>query len=749
MSKKRLVIIILIGLFLWLAVTILRLYAFPSWKQSVGGWVPVIWESAVEVAFFISIIAGILEKVGAFRDNKYLKPMNKNQLFQNLPRSQYIGGKFINRTNEIEEIKKLIREDHRPIIGITGIGGVGKSELALYIARYYAEKYTNLKDKEKFNAIIWVTAKLDVLTDSTIVEAETPAKTLLDIYQVIANTLERKEILTVDVHTQADLVKKELDRIHTLLIIDNLDTFYDKSVISFYLNLPKTTKVIVTSRFSIDAAYPIRLDGLSNEHAVEYTKRVCAEKKVEIDEKSIATLTERTGGIPIAINWSVGQIAQQKSFDVVLKEMPLSKDKLVQYCFSGSVNVIRDTDAYKILMAISLFFPDASKKALGIVAGIENDAVVVDDAISKLYSMSLVMSNENNRFNVHTLTKNFAREELRANKDVEIEYKKRFEDYMQGLILEKVGKDYWAPITHWLESKGLAPDIDNLMQCVEWTFNEGKYDHVLSIGGVLVHHLWRLGRVEERIEICKKVVYAAQQLGEHEWEVWLLVDGLGYIYITRGDWGEARKIILEGESVAKRYNLEDGRALALTWLAYMAVLQKQFEDAEKYFALAQDLAQKPMVKGRLRFVEGCLALARKDYAEAERKFLSAIDFRHKSDGYEPPSLLAYLGVAQALQNKTFVAGNTLNRAINHDRPSVEGAAYAKFGLAIVEAEEYKNIQKAELLATEALETLERIGGEIQTSQIKEFLEKIMHQKKARTIWQKFMQKIYSMRVKTL
>ena len=528
---------------------------------------------------------------------------------------------------------------------------------------------------------------------------------------------------------QAELIRQILKKQRTLIILDNLDTIQEKAIVAFYLNLPPTTMTIVTSRNFVEGAYPIKLTGLPQEYSKMFTEKICEHKKVNLSNRQIETLTEKTFGIPLAIVWSVGQMQNDKDFDLVLRRLSTPTERIAQFCFESSISGIRGTDAHKILMALSLFTPNADKRALRYVADIDRDELVMGSAISSLIRLSLV-DEDNGRVQMLPLTKNFAHNELVTCGDFAT-YKFRFQTYMMELVSEKVGiKNYWDPITHWLESKGLDADIDNLLQCVDWAFSDGKHDFVLYVGGALVHHLWRSGRVLERIDVCNKAVYAASQLGEFEWEVWLLVDGLGYIFITRGEWENAKNKISEGNFVAERHGFLDGQALALTWLGYLAILQNHYQDAHLYLEQAENLAQTSKVKGRLRFVEGYFALVHQDYSLAEEKFKDAVKYRKDSDKYEPPSMLAYLGVTQALQKKMLNARETLERVIFSERPTVEGAAYARFGLAIIDSAS-GDLDNALSLARQSLETIGRIGSEFQKRQIEDFIREIETQIKNR------------------
>jgi LuxR family glucitol operon transcriptional activator len=83
--------------------------------------------------------------------------------YHNLPQPTYT--QFVGRDEEMAWLRQRLAPDD-PVwqIAITGIGGVGKSALALAIAHECRQRYNELPPEERFEAIVWVSAKEEVLT---------------------------------------------------------------------------------------------------------------------------------------------------------------------------------------------------------------------------------------------------------------------------------------------------------------------------------------------------------------------------------------------------------------------------------------------------------------------------------------------------------------------------------------------------------------------------------------------------------
>jgi hypothetical protein len=162
----------------------------------------------------------------------------------NLPQPDYVA--FVGRQKELDWVIQRLSAERTWQMVITGIGGVGKSTLALAIAHYYREHYNALASENRFEAIIWTSAKEEVLTvmgrkQSAL--AGLISRTLEDIYTTIAQTLKREDITrAISLEEQNRLVQKALSSQRTLLIVDNIESIDDERVKTFLRNLPVSTK---------------------------------------------------------------------------------------------------------------------------------------------------------------------------------------------------------------------------------------------------------------------------------------------------------------------------------------------------------------------------------------------------------------------------------------------------------------------------------------------------------------------------
>ncbi len=370
-------------------------------------------------------------------------PSSESGVLHNLPQPEY--GRFIGREVEIKKVISILRpypRSQHSLVTIDGIGGIGKTSLALEIAHRYLRKDKQIPAREQFKAIIWTSAKQSKLT-ATGIEAHSHAlHNLGDILMAISVVLEGQEITQLDSDKQAEIVLSALTKTRTLLIVDNLETVEDEKVMSFLRELPAPTKAIVTTRHHIDVAYPMHLVGMPWVDAQALIVEECQKKLVTLSNGQMQKLYERTAGVPLAIVWSVARIGIGYDMEAVLQSLTLSTSDIALFCFERSVDIIREKPALLLLKALSLFDQDANREALGYITGLSD--LDRDDGLVELQRLSLV-NREGTQFKMLPLTREYARAELNHDfhrKDV---FEHRYLQWTTTLPFDevKVGESTW------------------------------------------------------------------------------------------------------------------------------------------------------------------------------------------------------------------------------------------------------------------------------------------------------------------
>ncbi len=373
------------------------------------------------------------------------------KVYHNLPRPEY--GIFIGREPEIERLKsKVLASTAKHYIAtIDGVGGVGKSALALEVAYRYLNdiERDQIEESERFAALIWISAKQTVLTSRGIVSKKQAIETLEDIFREITVTINRQDILRAELYNQQHLVIEALESLkRTLLIIDNWETInIDKEVREFLDDLPASVKIVVTTRKRIDTAVAIRLTGMPETDALALIEQECEKKEVKLSEDEARTLFKRTGGLPIALILSIGWMRLRGyKLEYILTKLGSTKSDLAQFCFHSSLDEIQGSPSYRLLNALAFFPEETDRSGLMQVAEFGEDDATFEESKADLVTLSLVNENAD-RYSLPPLIRFYVLEKLKENSQNYEQYRNRFTAFMKAINL-KPSEEY----SYWYEA---------------------------------------------------------------------------------------------------------------------------------------------------------------------------------------------------------------------------------------------------------------------------------------------------------
>jgi hypothetical protein len=258
-------------------------------------------------------------------------------------------GDFIGRGKEMARVRELLAS-RAYLVCIDGIGGIGKTALALEVA------HACLKEKA-FEGVIWTTAKDRELT-------------LSDVLDTVARTLDYPGVAQYPLAEKRDSVRRLLQAKPYLLAVDNFETVTDDAVRDFLLDLPEPSKALVTSREQkLRQAAAVSLRGLEEGEALllirSEGRRLGLAAVEETEDRVLLQLYAATGGAPLALKWAVGQIKQQgQSLDVVLAALYEARGESVfEYMFARAWSLLTE-EARRVLLVMPIFASSASRAAI-------------------------------------------------------------------------------------------------------------------------------------------------------------------------------------------------------------------------------------------------------------------------------------------------------------------------------------------------------------------------------------------------
>ena len=435
----------------------------------------------------------------------------KSTIIQNLPAREYTT--FVGRSCEIERLMELLNYQHSAhLISVDGIGGVGKTTLVVEAAYrcLLANSNKYLASLPKFEAIIFTSAKQNHLTSIGFLPRLVYQRTLRDICREIARVFEFSEIHNLSLEEQIGVIRHKLSQIKTLLIVDNLETIEDKQeVLSFLYDLPPTVKVIITTREQT-LLVPIRLNSLPKEHGLRLIQHEAKEKNVHLTTIESQRLYEAVSGVPAAMIYAIGQMAAGYLLEDVFVLIKHPGSDIARFCFTTSVNPLRNTPPHYLLMALTLFMQSVNRETLANVAFDKSDPITISQALVKLQQLSLI-SQQQGRYSLAALTREYAGAELAANREFSQKLRQRWVNWYLNFS-ESFGDKDWK---EWHSSyECLEAEWKNLQAVLEWCIANNRYSDVKTLWLGIKGYIHVRGYWDERLEWSAWVIEAAKKAGD-------------------------------------------------------------------------------------------------------------------------------------------------------------------------------------------------------------------------------------------
>lgn len=565
-----------------------------------------------------------------------------------------------------------------PILAIDGVGGVGKTALALAVAHFHASGYVpttvnpdlfvGVAPGEQFDAVVWVSAKRTSLEPSGIVERHPPLRNLSDLYAELATTLDRPEILTSSEEQQQMLVRSALSSRRVLLVIDNLETVDDPRILRFIRDLPAPTKAIITTRYRIDGAVSLRLEGLDPEHAVSLVDAETGRRGLTIEESDRLIIAKETGGIPLAIIWTIGQVAAGRDLSHVLMRLKSAKGDYARFCFAESLQFLEDqheAGAVHALTALSLFAGGATREGIGFVSGLQDLAYERDTALQRLTDLSLLNFREN-RFFLLPLTKEYASAEMKRDLEFESFALSRWYEWhlritgragrggsdLDSSVLLELEPEHenivWAVDQAWRKEATLSTFVRLVrniefywLETARWQEFEQYVDKGRQLAPEPIDRVHFAGRLAWMYVLRGDVVRAKDSIDEarrlldrfpSDYELMRIEDFEGQLEFEKGAWKEAERHFKRSLEVAARLNDRRGLFACNKYLGDVYCELQKLDRARSQLEKAEGYVGEPgegqWIRGRafVSHLRGLILRAEGDLLGAEQAFAECIDY---------------------------------------------------------------------------------------------------------------------------
>jgi len=383
---------------------------------------------------------------------------------------------FIGRSAELAQIGQLLANPDCRLVTLLGVGGIGKTRLAIEAGSRLTSAFAN---GVYFVALAGVGGADFV-----------PA--------VIAQSL---GLQTTDSDPLGQLAAHLQPR-HLLLILDNFEHLLDAAAtVTYLLHTAPLLKVLITSRerLYLREEWLLPITGLSLANGfggeagqlfLHSAHQVRPSFTARGQEQAIMAVCQQVEGMPLAIELAASwvrimpcdEIVRQlaHNFDLLstsVRNIP-ERHRSIRTLFDQSWRLLAPAEQL-LLRRVSVFRGGWTLEEATDVAGATLPLLL------GLVDKSMVRANEDGRFDLHEMVRQYAAEQLVTSGEADRIHQRHYRTYLQ--LLRTADRQLRGPeAVAWFAR--LEPEQDNVRAALQWALAETRDAEVAWLGVALCHY---------------------------------------------------------------------------------------------------------------------------------------------------------------------------------------------------------------------------------------------------------------------
>jgi len=290
-----------------------------------------------------------------------------------------------------------------------------------------------------------------------------------------------------------------------------MEAIDDGRIMAFVQRLPpdSQTRVLLTSRRRTDGwEYPVKVEQLSLVETKEFLGIRVLEMRVLsediLSEETVQKIWKTTGGLPLAIQWTLGRYLITENLDTVLGSAISADSPLLEFSFRNSWNVL-SPNAQQAMAALSIFDEPPTKSMWSTILDWPPDKL--DHAVEELQSMTFIFTKTDARTGTITyhslpITLTFSQNMLGTMGAQERKWTARYQEHLQSmqLVAQEVGRyEHLFGTFARNENEKRAVVLSRIAEAQEVTgpeIAESYYQQALDIEPRSVYALVKYGRFQ-------------------------------------------------------------------------------------------------------------------------------------------------------------------------------------------------------------------------------------------------------------
>lgn len=498
---------------------------------------------------------------------------------------------FVGRQEDLSKVVNLLKGRKSHLITLLGPGGVGKSRLAIQVARKSLSMY---KDGVWFVPLASLSSP-DFLVSTIASAINISVSKASNPLQQLINFLQQKELL---------------------VILDNFEHMLPEgvSVPLELLNQTPSIYLLVTSRerLNLSSEWIYELKGLSfpvDDHVQTGSKDANIETSEAVqlfvqrarqartgyaparqDLTTILRICEMVEGLPLGIELAAAWMRSMSPQEIA-REIEHNLDFLstrmhnvperhrsLRAVFEQTWKQLSSNEQ-KVLRKSSIFKGGWSREAAKEVTGASLPV------LASLANRALLRVGHHKRYEMHNIIRLFGLKQLQFTPGEYEETHNRHMHHFMTFLQDRTQDLKGNRQVHTLEE--IQREIDNIRAAWQWAVDRGDAPAFDQAAECLWLYYEYLGSLQEGEKVFQQAVEALQEVdsltSEYANILGYLISGQGWLSARRGKVERGRALMEKGLETIRKSRSPDRRkeAMVVSWLGYVIMLQGEFIEAQR------------------------------------------------------------------------------------------------------------------------------------------------------------------------